>query len=336
MPTATSTNEQSSASTSTNEQSSASKKECPVASPPPGVTGGQKLMVMRHSERVDRIFPSWWRLANATGVYRPYDLNQPLVVPKRARFEDFKTDTCLTEMGNTMAQMVGRGLRVTNALPTHVYASPALRSIQTAVQLLRACKSSVRIRVEPGLFEFMAWYDNLPAFLSNEELLAAGYPVDASYNPMVTNDQLVQDYKNETVTDSLERQTRCLDSISALCPENASIIVVSHAPVHECMRALLGNISRPITAVTREDMERLGNAYPYCSITAAQKKEGHWTRCKAPLPPVSYLEFNSRVNEKWFERRSMTEATSEQLLYKVLSSTPNEEEPPHLKLIDAE
>lgn len=46
---------------------------------------GRQLYVMRHGERMDRIFPDWLKLAFADlDKYRPYDLNQPATLPQRS------------------------------------------------------------------------------------------------------------------------------------------------------------------------------------------------------------------------------------------------------------
>lgn len=43
-----------------------------------------------------------------------------------------------------------------------VLVSPALRCIQTASAIVRRFKSDVSLCVEPGLFDWMRWYDILP------------------------------------------------------------------------------------------------------------------------------------------------------------------------------
>ncbi|KAL1244191.1 Ecdysteroid-phosphate phosphatase [Trichinella spiralis] len=40
---------------------------------------GRRIFLVRHGERMDRVFPGWLRLGfTDLGAYRPYDLNMPL------------------------------------------------------------------------------------------------------------------------------------------------------------------------------------------------------------------------------------------------------------------
>ncbi len=137
-----------------------------------GTGTGRKVFVMRHAERLDRIFPGWSKFAcNDQGKYRPYDLNQPLSVPKRpGGFGDYFNDSPITEIGYVSAQMIGRAMRVTRSKPTAIYASAALRCVQTAHGILKTIGSATKIRVEPGLFEWMGWYATSPKWMSVSQL----------------------------------------------------------------------------------------------------------------------------------------------------------------------
>lgn len=47
------------------------------------------------------------------------------------------------------------------------------------------------IRIEPGLFEWLTWYANcFPEFMTDNELIAAGYNIDTTYEPMISRDDL--------------------------------------------------------------------------------------------------------------------------------------------------
>lgn len=81
------------------------------------------------------------------------------------------------------------------------------------------------IFVEPGLFEWLAWYpDSMPDWMSVEELTAAGYNIQLDYQPFVKLEEL-QD-KRESVeqfymrsnflTHSVLRATKTLGWISTV------------------------------------------------------------------------------------------------------------------------
>ena len=47
------------------------------------------------------------------------------------------------------------------------------------------------MKLEPGLFEWMAWYpEGVPEWLNTNELLAAGYKIDQDFKPFVSVDDL--------------------------------------------------------------------------------------------------------------------------------------------------
>lgn len=52
-------------------------------------------------------------------------------------------------------------------------------------------KDKIKIRIEFGLFEWMIWYpDEMPEWLTKDELIAAKYNIDMEYVSMYTRDQL--------------------------------------------------------------------------------------------------------------------------------------------------
>ena len=49
----------------------------------------------------------------------------------------------------------------------------------------------LKINIEPGLFEWLAWYqDEMPSWMTAEELIAAGYNVEPSYKPYISSEEL--------------------------------------------------------------------------------------------------------------------------------------------------
>ena len=79
----------------------------------------------------------------------------------------------------------------------HVFATPAIRCVQTANAILQGMgEFSVKIKIKQGLFEWLAWCrGDVPSFMSNEELVKFGMNIDPSYTSKV----LMKDLKpNET------------------------------------------------------------------------------------------------------------------------------------------
>lgn len=97
-----------------------------------------RFIIIRHAERVDNTYgPGWTRYAfNYAGQYYPFHANMPPVLPYRVNWLDYETDTPLTLNGLQQSWNVGNTLARRNMPITACYSSPALRSIQTADQIL--------------------------------------------------------------------------------------------------------------------------------------------------------------------------------------------------------
>lgn len=137
------------------------------------------------------------------GEYRPYNVNQPLLPPKRAGAPHvFAADSPLTEMGTIMAQMIGRGLDAERVLA--LISSPALRCVQTAKKLASGMAvvsdfdSPIPICIEPGLFDFVGKYAMLPCFMTAKELAQEDFTINLAYQPLDRH-PTVQWRENETV-----------------------------------------------------------------------------------------------------------------------------------------
>jgi ubiquitin-associated SH3 domain-containing protein len=78
--------------------------------------------------------------------------------------------------------MIGRGLRMSKVVLSHIFTSPALRCVQTAQGVLKTInQKAAEICVEPGLFEWMAWYKTPPVWMEPLELRNQGYKIDARF-----------------------------------------------------------------------------------------------------------------------------------------------------------
>lgn len=73
-------------------------------------------------------------------------------------------------------------MRERGELPDLIFASPALRSVQTAVAMRRGLGTSELIKVEPAIYEFFTRTE-LPPLLATADYAQAGLPVDAAYQP---------------------------------------------------------------------------------------------------------------------------------------------------------
>ena len=275
------------------------------------------VYLVRHAERMDRIFPLWMSLGfanpdvddigaptDAAGhrerKYTPWDLNMPLVIPKRTGgYTQFKDDTPITETGALTSQLIGRGLSVLDRRPTFLYSSPALRCLQTAEKILRGLGNpTARIRIEPGLFEQLA-SPLPPAFLPPSYLQGQRYPVDTSYTPIITLDDLGK-RKGETREASAARAVEVVGKLSARLANGDCLVVVAHAGTLDGgARGLLGKPPRGW-----DEDDDLGTHYPYSCVLALHRDpapNAPWTLA-LDLPPVTHNDIDTRINSANIKR----------------------------------
>lgn len=97
-------------------------------------------------------------------------------------------------LGEIQANLLGQALRLTgSASLRHVYCSPSLRSLQTCHNILKGLQldRALPIALEPGLFEWLAWYqDSLPQFMTPEEMEEAGFFLKKDHQFMISFDEL--------------------------------------------------------------------------------------------------------------------------------------------------
>nr|XP_026489665.1 protein UBASH3A homolog isoform X1 [Vanessa tameamea] len=244
------------------------------------------LFSLRHGERIDLTYGSWVPYCfDENGTYTRKDLNMPLTLADRAGgAESYRRDTPLTRVGELQARLVGEGLRAAGVRLHRVYASAALRAVQTAHHVLQGLQAdpSVRVRVEPGLFEFKLWHatKGLGPFMTPLELHKAGFTVDLEYKPYIELDINT----TETMQEFYERNEYVIQSIAKdKEQEGDNIMFVGHATTLDIM----------VTALKRLKVDRkefppyqLGNflaRVPYCALGAMRDRPLQVT--SPPCPP---------------------------------------------------
>ncbi len=143
----------------------------------------QTVWIARHGNRLDFVNPEWFNTAE-----RPYD-------------------PPLSEDGMVQAKQLGQ--RLVGEEIKHIFASPFLRTVQTASFVADAL--DLCIKLESGLSEWLnpAWMKTDPERLSIEELKERFPRIDASYTSRV-----IARYpeSNEMVLQRTNETAKCLTS----------------------------------------------------------------------------------------------------------------------------
>ncbi|XP_039757896.1 protein UBASH3A homolog isoform X2 [Pararge aegeria] len=244
------------------------------------------MFALRHGERVDLTYGSWVPFCfDENGTYVRKDLNMPLKLVDRAGgAESYARDTPLTRVGQLQAFLVGEGLRLANASVTHVYASAALRCVETAHNFLQGLQAdpSVKIKVEPGLFEYKGWHlaKGLAPFMTPAELHAAGYNVDLEYKPFVDLDVT----SNETIEEFYKRNELVMHSAAKTTEvEGGNVIFVGHASTLDTMVIALKRLGDERTEYPPYQVSQHLMRVPYCALGAVREKP--WEVVSPPCPP---------------------------------------------------
>ncbi len=261
-------------------------------SPPPQPPAGpRRLFIFRHAERVDVTFGKQWiQLSfDPDGYYHRRNLNMPRELPNRkGGASDFVKDSPVTETGLFQARLTGEGMKEQGIGIWHVFCSPALRCVQTADAILKGLGDpSIKIKIESGLFEWLAWCrGGYPTFMTAQEMAKCGFQVDTSYVSQVA----LQDLKpNETHLEFYKRMfniTRLV--LKTLGPNSGNIMIVGHAASLEaCTRQLVG--AQPRSA---QELTKIVQKIPYCGMCVCQESEygrnSTWDFIDPPVPPLTH------------------------------------------------
>uniref|UniRef100_A0A915JJE1 Uncharacterized protein n=1 Tax=Romanomermis culicivorax TaxID=13658 RepID=A0A915JJE1_ROMCU len=257
-------------------------------------TSGRKIIVVRHGERIDFTFnpthESWVRRAfDPDGNYKRFNINMPRTLPRRQDgFMNYLLDTPLTEMGYLQAKITGRALKDSGCKPTYVYASPAYRSIQTAVGIIKGLNmqdGKLLINIETALFEWGGWFrPKMPNWMMPDELFEHGYPINVDYQSLGSKQDIspmetLADYYNRSfsITRKILERHQHEDCIIALIAHGASL--------DTCTRQLTGGSPR-----NQQDFYAILHQTPYLALAAAREDyvTKAWKLCEPPIHPFQH------------------------------------------------
>ncbi|XP_045594027.1 ecdysteroid-phosphate phosphatase isoform X2 [Procambarus clarkii] len=261
------------------------KKEGPLYKFP--IDGPRKIIIARHGERVDFTFGDWIRFCfDETGNYQRRDLNMPETLPQRKGApHSFYKDCPLTNIGLLQATLVGQAMKANETEVHHVFCSPSLRCVQTCTNILKGLgiAEQMPINIEPGLFEWLAWYhDGMPIWMTLDELTDSGFNISLNYDPLIRKEELKDTHesceqyygRNAYVTQSIINTTQA---------QGGTVLLVGHAATLDtCTRQLVGGTPR-----SAHEMTAIIKKIPYCSTSAVLEwPSGHWSLVQ-PVLPVS-------------------------------------------------
>ncbi|XP_071547941.1 ecdysteroid-phosphate phosphatase isoform X5 [Panulirus ornatus] len=263
------------------------KKEGPLYKFP--IEGPRKVIVARHGERVDFTFGDWIRFCfDEAGNYQRRDLNMPETLPERKGApHSFYKDCPLTNIGLLQATLVGQAMKANGTEVHHVFCSPSLRCVQTCTNILRGLGIAeyMPINIEPGLFEWLAWYhDGMPVWMTLDELMDAGFSINCNYDPLIRKEELKDTH--ESCEQYYGRNAYVAQSIiNTTQSQGGTVLLVGHAATLDtCTRQLVGGAPR-----SAHEMTSIIKKIPYCSFAfAAQESTGTWSLEEPPFPPVTH------------------------------------------------
>ncbi|CEF66517.1 Protein UBASH3A homolog [Strongyloides ratti] len=252
---------------------------------------GLRIIGMRHSERLDHVYPSWFKDLKNSSDYETFDANMPFEIPNRDNMCDFEEDTVLTLFGTFLAQLTGKGLGLCGSTPDYIYCSPALRSIQTAIGVLDGSGSGAKIKIEPGLFENCTLYQNkrIPTFMSLDELSNAGFTdVDYEYKHNWDLDDLFPIERKEN--DYIKRFNETVSFIQKEhSGEDAVILLVGHASTVDLLLNYYYEREKPYE---EKYLLKIGEYIPYCSTIGFDQqktnKKNFVINTNASMPYTKY------------------------------------------------
>uniref|UniRef100_A0A8C8GPS6 Ubiquitin-associated and SH3 domain-containing protein B n=1 Tax=Oncorhynchus tshawytscha TaxID=74940 RepID=A0A8C8GPS6_ONCTS len=249
------------------------------------------LFVCRHGERMDVVFGKHWLslCSDSKGRYVRTNLNMPVSLPMwSGGHRDYNMDTPITVFGSTQARIVGGALLESNTVIDFVYCSPSLRCVQTAQNILKGLQQDgkLKIRVEPGLFEWTKWVSgsSLPAWIPPTDLAASHFTVDTTYRPLIPITKLSVSESYDTYMSRSYQVTK--DILSDCKNMGNNILIVAHASSLEaCTRQLQGRSPQ-----TSKDFIQVVRKIPYLGFCSCEEQgdTGVWQLVDPPILPLTH------------------------------------------------
>lgn len=267
----------------------------------------KNIYFARHGERIDWIDKAWIKSAER------------------------RVDPPLSPYGLQQAHELGIFVGTLQPRITHIYSSPFLRTLQTAVQVAHQINKDIsstaartKIRIEPGFGEYFLndgiWSnENIYRSLNQlSELSADTDYFDHDYQSVFNDDYFLKS-KTENQQQLRDRLKQALQSILDAHTSDCNILIVTHAaPLIEGVRALLTpNADRTERVIKKEDIEISTNCpitwdmtpvrAGVCSLTHLELTDDRWTLLKNGH--VSYLS-KGEQDIWWFRDDGSLYATS--------------------------
>jgi broad specificity phosphatase PhoE len=251
----------------------------------------KNIYFARHGERFDWIDETWRETAER-------------------RF-----DPPLSSYGLQQADELGQYVTTLQPRITHIYTSPYLRTVQTALQVAKQLNNNVssiddttKIRVEPGFGEFyisnVTWDKN--NFFQPLERLTEVLP-DIEYFDQDFDSNMKADYymqvDQEARQQLRDRLRRVMQCVLDAHPNECNILIITHAaPLIEGVRAVMTiaeeRQQQVVTTIEEKNSISAWNMSPIragvCSLTHLELIDDRWTVSKNGL--ISYLSQGEKNN----------------------------------------
>lgn len=159
----------------------------------------------------------------------------------------------------------------------------------------------MEINIEPGFFEWLAWYpEKLPNWLTTSELKDAQFNINGNYKPVFQESSL-EDSLKETAEEFYTRNFNVLNEI--LKNTTGNVLIVAHAATLDtCTRQLIGEPPR-----SAYELGKIIHKIPYCSIVNIEQTEAlkceinssnksNWTLIEPICPSVTH---NKNIRFDW-------------------------------------